>query len=419
MKLISKTLIYYLLISLPLLIIAGLLSYFLIKSELRDGTDETLQSEKYSAEKLVHNLKDNNVVYLSADSLSNIKLISGSRLNAGFIDTLLYDQEEKENVGARMLRSYYDYNGNLYQITILKTTMEEEELLEGILTAFGLIVGFLIVAFVIVNWLLSKTLWKPFYNTLSQLNKYEIKNHEHHNLDSESTIEFNQLNSALNKMMDKIYSDYVQQKEFTENASHEMQTPLAVVKANLSLLMQSPVLREEEMNRLQTIENTIKKLTSLNKALILLSKIENNQFNESESVNIKASITRITENFQDVIQSKNISLNINRLEDISINMNPILADILITNLIQNAYRHNKENGKIVIELKDNSLVVSNTGEPLSIPEDQLFTRFKKNDSSKDSLGLGLSIVNSIANSYGFKITYSFSNSLHHFNVQFN
>lgn len=419
MKLISKTLVYYLLISLPLLIIAGLLSYFLIKSELKDGTDEALLIEKYNAEILARNLKDNNIVYLSADSLSNIKLIFSSRLKAGFIDTLVYNQEEKENVGARMLRSYYDFNGNLYQITILKTTMEEEELLEGILTTFGLIVGFLIVGFVIVNWLLSKTLWKPFYNTLSQLNRYEIKNHEHLHLAAESTIEFNQLNTALNKMMDKLYSDYVQQKEFTENASHEMQTPLAVVKANLSLLMQSPILREEEMNRLQTIENTIKKLTSLNKALILLSKIENNQFNESVAVSIKASIMRITDNFQEVLQSKNISLSLNSLEDISINMNPALADILITNLIQNAYRHNKENGKIEIELKENCLIVSNTGDPLMIPENQLFIRFKKNDSSKDSLGLGLSIVNSIANSYGFKIAYSYSGSLHHFKVLFN
>lgn len=418
MKLISKTLIYYLLISLPLLIIAGLLSYFLIKSELRDGTDETLMSEKYNAEKLVLNLKDNNVVYLSADSLSNIKLISGSRFNSGFIDTLLYDQEEKENVGARMLRSYYDSNGKLYQITILKTTIEEKELLEGILAAFGLIIGFLIVAFIIVNWLLSKTLWKPFYNTLSQLNKYKIINHEHHHLTAENTIEFNQLNVALNKMMDKIYTDYVQQKEFTENASHEMQTPLAIVKANLGLLMQSPVLREEEMNRLQAIENTIKKLTSLNKALILLSKIENNQFNESETLNIQSSLTRITDNFLDVIQSKNINLNLNFKEDVSVKMNPTLADILITNLIQNAYRHNQENGRIVIELKENSLIVSNTGDPLSIPENHLFSRFKKNDSSKDSLGLGLSIVSSIVNSYGFKVEYSYTGSLHHFKVLF-
>lgn len=418
MKLISKTLIYYLLISLPLLVIAGLLSYFLIKAELSDGTDETLMSEKVNAQKLIHSIKDAKTIYLSSDSLSNIKLISG-KLNSGFIDTLIYDQEENENVAARMLRSYYEFNNNTYQITIVKTTMEEEELLEGILAAFALIIGFLIVSFVIVNWLLSKTLWNPFYKTLSELNKYEIKNHEQHKFAPEKTLEFNQLNAALNKMMEKIYSDYVQQKEFTENASHEMQTPLAVVKANLSLLMQSPHLKEDEMNRLQTIENTIKKLSSLNKALILLSKIENNQFSESEEIQVKSVVSKIADNFIDVIHSKNISLDLMLNQDISTKMNPILAEILITNLLQNAIRHNTENGQIAIELKENSLIISNTGNPLTIPEEQLFMRFKKNDASKESLGLGLSIVNSIAKSYGFDINYSYINSLHYFKVVFN
>jgi signal transduction histidine kinase len=417
MKLISKTLIYYLLISLPLLVIAGLLSYFLIKAELRDGTDETLMSEKVNAQKLIHSLKDSKTIYLSSDSLSNIKLISG-KLNSGFIDTLIYDQEENENVGARMLRSYYDFNNNTYQITIVKTTMEEEELLEGILAAFALIIGFLIVSFVIVNWLLSKTLWNPFYTTLSELNKYEIKNHEQHKFTPEKTLEFNQLNAALNKMMEKIYSDYVQQKEFTENASHEMQTPLAVVKANLSLLMQSPHLKEDEMNRLQIIENTIKKLASLNKALILLSKIENNQFKENGSISIKQFTSKITDNYIDLFQSKNITLELNLSEDVMVKMNPTLAEILLTNLIQNAIRHNSENGKIIIELKENQLTISNSGEPLTVPKEHLFMRFKKNDASKESLGLGLAIVNSICKLNNFKIDYSYKNALHTFSINF-
>lgn len=418
MKLISKTLIYYLLISLPLLIVAGLLSYFLIKSELRDGTDETLLNEKVNAEKLIHSLKATNIIYLSSDSLSNIKLVNSQRLTTGFSDTLIFNKQESENVSARLLRSYYTVDGSNYQITVLKTTMEEEELLEGILTTFALIVGFLIVAFVIVNWLISKTLWKPFYRTLSRLNMYDIKNHDHQHFNSEKTIEFNQLNDALNKMMDKIYTDYIQQKEFTENASHEMQTPLAVVKANLSLLMQSPNLKEDEMNRLQTIENTIKKLSSLNKALILLSKIENNQFNESETISVKAIVTRLTDNFAEVLESKGLKIDINLADDVFIKMNPTLAEILVSNLLQNAIRHNVENGKIAIELKGKQLAITNTGEQLSIAKEELFTRFKKNDASKESLGLGLAIVKSICKSNNLEISYAFQNNTHSFVINF-
>ena len=418
MKLISKTLIYYLLVSLPLLVIAGLLSYFLIKTELRDGTDETLASEKTHAERLIRSLNVLNPIYLSIDSLSTIKLSSGSKLKSGYIDTLVFNVEEGENVSARILRSYYTFKGRTFQITLLKTTMEEEELLESILATFTMIIGFLILSFVIVNWMLSKTLWKPFYITLSQLKNYDIQSHAHQQFSSENTKEFNQLNEALSKMTDKIYLDFIQQKEFTENASHEMQTPLAVLKANLSLLMQSPHLKEEEMNQLQIIENTVKKLSSLNKALILLSKIENNQFVDSEAVSIKALVSRVTDNFAEVIQSKRISLDIELREDILVKMNPVLAEILFTNLLQNAIRHNKGEGKIVITIKDNQLEIANTGEPLNIPEEEMFIRFKKNDASKESLGLGLSIVNGIAKFYGFKVHYSFADPLHRFGVFF-
>lgn len=418
MKLISKTLIYYLLVSLPLLLVAGLLSYFLIKTELRDGTDETLASDKAQAEKLIQSLNTSYPVYLSVDSLSNIKLSSGAKLKSGYSDTLVFNIEEGESVSARMLRTYFSFNGSTFQITLLKTTMEEEELLEGILATFTMIIGLLFLSFVIVNWLLSKTLWKPFYSTLSQLKKYDIKRHEQQHFNSENTIEFNQLNEALNKMTDKLYLDYIQQKEFTENASHEMQTPLAVVKANLSLLMQSPHLKEEEMNQLQTIENTVKKLSSLNKALILLSKIENNQFVDSETVSIKTIVSRVTGNFAEVIQSKSIHLNIESSEDLYVKMDPALAEILLTNLLQNAIRHNKSEGKIIIAIKHNQLEISNTGEPLNIPEEDMFIRFKKNDASKESLGLGLSIVNGITNLYGFKVSYSYADSLHRFKVDF-
>ena len=146
MKLISKTLIYYLLISLPLLVLAGLFSYFLIKAELRDGTDETLISEKINAEKLIRSVKPTNTIYLSSDSLSNIRVKHSSKPETEFIDTLIYDLEENENISARMLRSYFTVDKINYQITVVKTTMEEEELLEGVLTTFSLIVGFLIFA---------------------------------------------------------------------------------------------------------------------------------------------------------------------------------------------------------------------------------------------------------------------------------
>lgn len=418
MKLISKTLIYYLLISLPLLIIAGVFSYYLIQHELRDGTDESLQKEKIYADNLIKSFKKPHSLFLSTDSLSTVTPVKSSETNDIYSDVSIYDKTEQEYVNHRVLKSYFTYNNQTYLITISKTTLEEDELMEGLFSAFGLIISFLVIGFLLVNWLLSKLLWKPFYKTLHGLNSYEIKNHEQRHFATVNTLEFNQLNDALNKMTEKIYSDFSQQKEFTENASHEMQTPLAVIKAHLDLLIQSPHLKEEEMNHLQAIENTTKKLASLNKALILLSKIDNHQFKESGSISFKTIIDKVTRQYADVIQSKKISLDVTIDADVTINMNAALADILISNLLQNAIRHNLESGKISIHLNQQTMSISNSGKPLTIDPKDLFVRFKKDDSSIDSLGIGLSITKSILDSYGYSISYHYLNQLHVFELKF-
>jgi signal transduction histidine kinase len=418
MKLIHKTIIYYLLISLPLLIIAGFFSYELIKTELEDGTDEALQKENLNAQKFISTFETPKNVVLSIDNLSSIIYVKNNLKGQEYNDTTIYDNIEQENINYRILKSYFNFNGNNYLITVSKATLEEGELMEGLLSSFVIIISLLVVAFFIVNFLISKNLWKPFYKTLSELNNYDIKKHESHSFQQSKTLEFNQLNAALNKMTEKIHSDFLQQKEFTENASHEMQTPIAVIKASMSLLMQSSNLNEEEMNQLQSIENTLKKLSSLNKSLLLLTKIENNQFKENESISLNEVITKNINNYSDLIQLKNIQLEVDLAEKISIKLNPILADILISNLLQNAIRHNIKSGKINIKLKNNSLMISNNGEPLTISKSDLFVRFKKNDASKDSLGLGLSIVKSITDKYDYKIAYSFQDSLHTFTIQF-
>ncbi len=418
MKLISKTILYYLLISLPLLIIAGLLSYVLIRNEVRDGTDETLLREKNNVENVLKSIQKNQIIYLSADSLSFTTPINKSNTGVSFSDSLIFDKAEMEEVNYRFLKSYYKLDNQNYLIKIAKPTFEEDELIEGLLSAFALIIGFLVVAFFIVNWLLSKTLWKPFYKTLAGLNNYDVKKHEPYIFEPASTAEFDQLNNALNKMTEKIYSDFKLQKEFTENASHEMQTPLAVVKATVSLMMQSPNLKEEEMNQLQTIENTLRKLSALNKTLILLTKIENNQFQKYETVNLKDVITKTLNNYADLIEAKNIELKSDLSKELKIEINPILADVLVSNLLQNAIRHNKEGGKISVTIKGKTLLISNSGEPLTINQEDLYVRFKKNDSSKDSLGLGLSIVKSIIDSHGYSISYGYNDLLHIFSIQF-
>ncbi len=419
MKLTTKTIIYYLLISLPLLLIAGLFSYYLICSELKDGTDEALFKEKINCEKQIQLFNQPKTIYLSLDSLLSIKPIAFTKNNYFYIDTLIYDKLEGEQLNYRVLKSFYTTKNQSYLITLSKPTLEDDELMEGLYSAFALIIVFLLIAFFVVNWFIAKTLWKPFYTTLQQLNNYDLKDNALTNFKNASTKEFQQLNVALNKMTEKIYLDYAQQKQFTENASHEMQTPLAIIKIALDNLFQSPNLKEEELLILQNIETATNKLSQLNKALLLLTKIENNQFNTSQKINLNTLIASLINDYQLIYEAKNVSLSLLLNQEITIQLNPILAELLIGNLINNAYKHNMVNGTIEIKLENNSFIISNSGNELSFNKNDLFKRFKKDDTSKDSLGLGLAIVKSITDNYNYTISYTDTNSQHIFTLKFN
>lgn len=415
MKLLTKTILYYLLTCIPLLVIAGICSYFLINGELQESIDESLGRELPLATRIIDSWKEPKVFYLNADHLSLIKPIQQGSNKNSFGDTSIYIQHEFENY--RVLNSFYASNGIPYQITIYKTTIEKDELMEGLLSSFILIIAFLVIAFFIINWLLSKKLWRSFYQTLTDLTNYDIKKQQPQKFAAATILEFDQLNTSLNKMTAKIHTDFIQLKEFTENASHEMQTPLAVAKANLSLLMQSSNLKELEMDQLQAIENTLKQLSSLHKTLMLLAKIENNQYADNTWIDFKKVVMQNLEQYADFIEAKMIGLNLDLDHDLQVNMNPTLATVLISNLLQNAIRHNKNRGEIFIRSTANTLSISNTGDPLIIQKDELFLRFKKNDAAANSLGLGLAIVKSITTLYNFEITHSFASGFHTFTLK--
>lgn len=418
MRLISKTIIYYLLISIPLLLLAGYFSYYQIDNALSDETDETLLKESNQAKNLIADPKYRKVIYLSYDSLSFIKPVEKIRYLNSFSDTSIFDADEQEFVNYRILKNTIKKADQHYLIVVLKSTLDKEDLRESLFLAFALIICFLTAAFFFVNLILSKTLWKPFYKTLFKLNKYDVKKQHNENFESAEIFEFNQLNSALNEMTKKLQIDFLQQKEFTENASHEMQTPLAIIKTSVSNLMQSDNLNALEISRLEVIENTVKKLSSLNKTLLLFTKIENQQFSKSQIVNMNEVINSSLQQYSDFIKIKNIRVSLDLSFDLSITMNSMLADILISNLLKNAIRHNFEGGEIIISSHENKISFMNSGEMLSIQPDEMFIRFKKNDGSNESLGLGLSLVKTILELYNYNISYSSVNSLHQFSIDF-
>jgi signal transduction histidine kinase len=279
-----------------------------------------------------------------------------------------------------------------------------------------IIIIFLLLILFFANRVLLRRLWEPFYNSLQSIKQFNFSNKQTFSPSQTNIDEFKDLDNAVNAMQSRIIKDYETLKNFTDNASHEMQTPLAVLNSKLDLLIQEPGLQESQTKQLQAMYDAMSRLTNLNKSLLLLSKIENNQFKKTSPLQFDILITEKLSQLEDLINAKQIKTN-TALQQTTVQMDAYLADILLNNLLGNAIRHNIDNGNIEINLDNERLLISNSGSVFDFDESHIFDRFKKGDESEGT-GLGLAIVKQICDNYGFKISYSFKDGLHFFEILF-
>jgi signal transduction histidine kinase len=409
MKLLNKTSIYYLLFALPVFAVCSVLLYCFVSSEIIHNLDESLIKEKIVIEK---SLKTGKLVTEFDDEISFKKVdwkITNSKNN--FSDTTLVDLTENELEPYRVLTTMVSNDKDNFQLRIRKSYIESDDLLSSILFPVLILFIVLLSGFFFINLYISKKLWTPFYSTLDKLKVYKVDDTSVM-FEKSNIQEFSELNKTLTLMTEKIHNDYISQKQFIENASHEIQTPLAVIKSKIELLIQSKMLSESDMQIIQSVYNASNKLSSLNKALLLLSKIENNQFKDIEEIQFQTLIEKTITHFEDIISLKNIRVEKNFQSSPIHKMNPLLADILISNLIQNAIRHNIEGGLITIQLSGNSIIISNTSDTSIINTNELFQRFRKSEASAESIGLGLAIVKEICDKYNIELNYTCKSSIH-------
>lgn len=245
-----------------------------------------------------------------------------------------------------------------------------------------------------------------------------MNSHDEFALKQTEVKEFDDLNKVLIAMTDRIKHDYSNMKEYTENASHELQTPLAIINMKLELLLQSQNLDDKQLKALVEAYEATNRLSKLNKTLLLLAKIENRQFPESKIINPATIIQSQLESFEDMMDAKQIKKTVINEAEVNLNMNPYLAEILIANLIKNAIRHNIQQGELKIKVASHNITVSNSGNELKIDAVNIFERFHKNSASPESLGLGLAIVKKICEIYKFNIRYYYEDKMHHFSIDF-
>jgi signal transduction histidine kinase len=335
------------------------------------------------------------------------------------IDTLLYDTLNHSMEEYRFL-VYTDNTADNkgYMISTSKSIDNEKSLLYEILGIIIILFAVLSLLLIIIIISISRRLWGTFYVTLSNIRKYDVRTNQEFIPVATRITEFAQLNEVLKTLTEKIRSEYLNLKEFSENASHEIQTPLAIIRMRIEQILQSSDINDELAEHLVSIGQSVSKISRINQALSLISKIENNQYPEISVVNVNQKIEGIISQFHDFIITRKLNVQFDAAEEVEIQMNPDLSDFLLSNLMGNAIKHNVDKGWITISLNRKELIIRNSGKDPGVDTNQLFFRFKKAEHSSDSPGLGLAIVKKVADLYSMKISYHYGDLVHILHIIF-
>jgi len=417
MKLLNYTLFYLSATLFAIVSLWAVLFYFQLLNQVKFTIDEGLANYKIL---IIDELKDENLIYLQEVSrgknysLKNISEEYALQVRDTYKDTLIYSSVKNIYERTRLLTTaFVAEDGQYYEMNIISQELDRGKLIQKLATSLLWLYLFVLFSIVLVNNFVLKKTWKPFYEILQYLKDFR--------LDKDSLIEpaktkikeFSNLNETVQKLLKENVDVYSSQKQFIENASHELQTPLAIGINKLELLAGAKDLTDEHIQKIGNVIQTLQRLADLNKSLLLISKIENKQFLLEEQVNLDNIFTRIIEDFTDFTEYRKIKIKYNKKENWIFQMNKNLAEILIMNLVKNAIFHNQPSGEIDIKLSSSQFIIENTSDEPALPADKIFERFNKNQNKKGSTGLGLSIVKAIADASGLTVSYSYTNSGNH------
>jgi signal transduction histidine kinase len=419
MKLLTKSNIYTTITTVLLFALGIFIVYQIILQKLDSEVDKQLLSAK---EKIVTGMNDG---IPPNDFLANIgqkiyikKIDFQTLYDNKFIEYIEYDSlsASNQNTTQRELLFQTKVKDKTYEITVCSSLSEGKKIGDYIAVV---VLVFLIISVIILfllNRLISAFIWSPFYDTLSKIKTWNIKKNEILLFKNTDIDEFHLLNDTVKDLTRQIQSDYHNLKEFTENVSHEAQTPLSIISTKLELLMQEKNYNEKQHKLLVQTYNATQRLYKLNEGLILLTRIENKQFIETNTIELTQAMDEKIEVLEDFIEAKQITIEKTYKAQITKEINPVLLTILLNNLFINAIKYNLEEGGVIrILVEENSFSVENTSYIDKINRQFLFDRFNKNSIS-GSLGLGLSLIKKIVDFYNWQVTYSHKDGTHKFKI---
>ena len=395
--------------------------YFIIMHEIDDETNDSLENYKEIILKTV--LADTTLLHDHVDIMTKYYIRQVSEEEAEldkdeFFDSTTYIEIEMEHEPVRVLRTWFmTADQKYYELTIETSTLEKEDMAEAIFWSIFILYISLLCCILLVSHFVFKSSLLPLYTLVNWLKEYRLGK-QHSPLVNETKVEeFNILNKVILTAVQRSSEMYNQQKQFVENASHELQTPLAICMNKLELLSENPDCTEEQLSEIAGINHTLRGIIKMNKSLLLLSRIDNKQFPDTTEVDFNKLIGKCLPDFKEMYEYKNISVSYTETGTLKFTMNESLASTLVCNLLKNAFVHNTKDGVIAITVTSRTLTIANSSNSSALNEAILFNRFEKQTHRKESTGLGLAIVKSITSIYGIEIKYEYK-TLHQFILTF-
>lgn len=421
MKLIYRISLRLSLVLLPLIALWAVVFYFTMVDEINDEVDDALEDyseliviRMLSGELLPRMNEGSNNSYTIAPVDENY---AATHPGIDYYDAEVYIPEKEETEPARFLVTIFqDGNGQFYELKIATPTFEKDELLETIL--WWVVWLYLLLLITVVGttmWIFHNSM-RPLYALLHWLDGY-VPGHKTVPVPNNTSItEFRRLNTAAQQAVDRSEELLEQQKQFIGNASHELQTPLAVLGGRMEYMLDHAGLDEQTMGEVIQMQRTLGHIVRLNKTLLLLAKIDNGQFPENTDVDISAMIREQKELYDDIYEERDIRCDMHLTGSFLVRMNESLASVLVSNLIRNAYVHSEAGARIDIRIEGRTLTVSNDG-VTPLDGKHIFERFYQGSKREGSTGLGLALVKAVADSYGLCVGYRFGEEQHIFSVE--
>ena len=416
MKLIHRVTLRLALVIMPVLLLWATVFYFTMVHQVNDETDDSLDDY---AEMIAHRVIAGEELPTPGDGSNNTYSIELLPATGNYYDSESYDDHEvyipmkQEYEPARVLtKIFHDTDGTTYKLTVSTPTFERDDIIRTILIQIAIIYAVLLFAILGVTVMVFKLSMKPLYSLLRWLDGYRPGNGTAGFPDEETVVEFRKLTQAARETIERAENHLERQKQFIGNASHELQTPLAVLGNRIEWMMDNTTLTEEQLTELSKMRQSIQRLVRLNRTLLLLSKIDNGHFLDRSDVDIVPIIENELEVYKEIFDGKCLVCNVKVPQRFVVPMDEMLATTMVGNLIKNAFVHSSTGGTIDIVISHDELSVLNNGDA-PLDESRLFDRFYTSGKT-GSTGLGLALVKSIAGYYNFALRYRFADGKHRF-----